>query len=965
MTFAKLTELIIIWYIYCPQLSENDGGIGMKVVIVGAGMAGSAIMDELLKIDNSLELHLFGEEKSLPYNRIYLTDVLSGKKLPSQLILKSHQRFEEEGVRLHIGERVERIFPESKKLITSQGKMRPYDKLILATGSVPSAPPIKGIYKNGVFSFRNMEDIYNILEKARISKKAVVVGGGLLGIECAKALKDIGLEVYLVHIFNTLMEQWLDKAASDMLKEKLKNFGINVVLEKQTQEILGDKKANCVRFADGETIDCDFVVIATGVKPNIKLASDSGIKVNRGILVSDFLETSANDVYAVGECIEHKDKTYGLFNPIIEQVKVCAKNVIYGNIERYKEPITYSILKVAGVRLMSAGFVKEREGAEIFLYKDKENYRKAILENESLKGFILYGNLAGSEKLIELLKTGIKIEEDTILIKDLIVEEKKELKEKDIVCNCNAVSYGEILKAIKTGARSLEDIQKLTKASTSCGSCAPLIETILREHVKEKLPKINKVEEYKKEKHPFERDLIKNLEKYKDWQEIPEEDRDMGLKWYGIFYRKATPGYFMVRIRITHGKLSSEQAKVIAHLSKKFGRNEIDLTSREQIQLRWIETKHLPEILGAIEKIGLTTLQTGMDNIRNITGDPLSGLTKDSIIDTIPIAKRIADMFVGKKQYADFPRKFNLAILGSKVDYINCKYNDLCFCLAKKENILGFNIYVGGKIGSGGPSQAFDLNVFVKAYETIDIAKAIFEIYADMGNRENRNKNRLYFLVKELGIEGFREELERRVFRNLWSKGDELVENTCEHLGVIKQKNGLYAVSLMVPAGIFTGDDLERVASLSKKYGSGEIRLSVYQNLYIVNVPEEHLSELLSDEIFQKYSISNSPYFQGLMACQGSKTCAFGVIENKPDAIKLANYLSQKLPIEEAVRMHWSGCAKGCGQHGAGDIGFVGTKVKIDGKIKLAVDVFLKDEKVDTVPLDTLHLYMERFLSIK
>jgi len=418
----------------------------------------------------------------------------------------------------------------------------------------------------------------------------------------------------------------------------------------------------------------------------------------------------------------------------------------------------------------------------------------------------------------------------------------------------------------------------------------------------------------------------------------------------------------MVRIRITHGRLTSEQAKIIAHLSKKFGKNDVDLTSRQQVQLRWIELKNLPEVLMALQTVGLTTLQTGMDNIRNITGDPLSGLVEESVIDTIPVAKNIERLFLGKKQYADLPRKFNLAILGSKVDAINCKYNDLCFYLAQKDGLIGFNVYAGGKIGSGGPVAGFDLDIFVRPHEVLDIAKGIFELHSDMGNREDRNKNRLYFLIKELGVEGFRKELEQRLMRNLWRGGEELVQKVGERCGIIKQKNGLYAVSLVVPAGIFTGTDFERVAELAKRYGSGEVRLSTYQNLYIVNVPEENLNGLLDDELFERYRISNSPYFEGLMACQGSRTCAFGVIENKPDAIKLANYLSERLPRDEPIRMHWSGCAKGCGQHGAGDIGFVGTKVKINGEVKLAVEVFLGGEKVGTVPLDELHVYVERLL---
>jgi nitrite reductase (NADH) large subunit len=938
------------------------GGESMKVVIIGAGMAGSALVDELLSLEPSLEIHLFGEERTPPYNRIYLTDLLAGAKLPNQLLLKSLQKFEEEGIKLHLGERVDKIFPESKKFITSRGKTYSYDRLVIATGSLPNVPRISGYEKKGVFLFRTLEDVFGILEVARVSKRAVVIGGGLLGLECAKALRDIGLEVYVVHILNILMEQWLDATASEMLQKKLESFGIKVLLNKKTEEILGEKWVKGVRFADGEVLETDLVVIATGIKPNTGLAQRSGLKVRRGILVNDFLETSVNYIYAVGECIEHRGKTYGTLYPIMEQVKVCAKNLVYGNVERYEGSLDYSVLKVAGVRLMSAGRVHEGKDDQVFLYKDEENYRKAVIKDGKLEGFILYGNLKGSERFMELLRTKGTIDDPFFLIRDLLIEERKEWKPSDIICNCNVVSYGEILKAIQKGAKALEDIQKATKASTSCGSCAVVVEEILRKHVKLKPARINKVEEYKKQKHPFERELLKKLEEWKDWQEIPEDDRDIGLKWYGIFYRKATPGYFMVRIRITHGRLTSEQAKVIAHLSKKFGKNDVDLTSRQQVQLRWIELKNLPEVLMALQTVGLTTLQTGMDNVRNITGDPLSGLVEESVIDTIPIAKNIERLFLGKKQYADLPRKFNLAILGSKVDAINCKYNDLCFYLAQKDGLIGFNVYAGGKIGSGGPVAGFDLDIFVRPHEILDIAKGIFELYSDMGNREDRNKNRLYFLIKELGVNGFRKELEQRLMKNLWRRGEELVQKVGERCGIIRQKNGLYAVSLVVPTGIFTGTDLERVAELAKRYGSGEIRLSTYQNLYIVNVPEENLNGLLNDELFERYRISNSPYFEGLMACQGSRTCAFGVIENKPDAIKLAKYLSERLPREEPIRMHWSGCAKGCGQHGAGDIGFVGTKVKVNGEVKLAVDVFLGGEKVGTVPLDELHVYVERLL---
>ncbi|RME10675.1 MAG: NAD(P)/FAD-dependent oxidoreductase, partial [Aquificota bacterium] len=267
----------------------------MKVFVVGAGMAGHALVEELLKAGQAVEIHLFGEERSLPYNRIFLSDIIAGRKLPSQLILKSYQRYEEEGVKLHLGERMERIFPDTKKIITSRGSVYSYDRLVLALGSVPSMPPVKGVEKKGVFTFRNMGDVYGILEMARVSKRAVVIGGGLLGVELSSALREAGLDVSLVHILDRLMEQWLDETASRMLSRKLEGMGIRVLLGSRTVEVMGERKAEGIRLSNGEVLEGDFVVFATGVRPNTSLAVASGLKVNRGILVNDFLETSAQD----------------------------------------------------------------------------------------------------------------------------------------------------------------------------------------------------------------------------------------------------------------------------------------------------------------------------------------------------------------------------------------------------------------------------------------------------------------------------------------------------------------------------------------------------------------------------------------------------------------------------------------------------------------------------------------------
>jgi nitrite reductase (NADH) large subunit len=949
----------------------------MKVCIIGSGIASNATVDELAKHGNNIEIFVFTSERFLPYNKIYILDVLSGKKTFSQIALKNWQWYEENGVKILLDTKIGKIYTKNKTFISNRGELFSYDKLVLATGSSPRIPSIDGIFnkdgvfKKNIFVIRNIDDIYKILDYARLSKKAIVIGGGFIGIEGAMALKDIGLQVTLVHALDTLMESWLDKEASDMLIRDLNKSGISVLLSRNTIRLHGDKNVYKVEFANGDELETDFVVLATGIMPNVELAKNSGLRINKGIIVNEYLETSEIDVYAVGECIEFQGKIFGLVSPIMEQAKVCAVNVVNGNTKKYSlQYPEYTILKLSNISVVSIGNINDKSSEEI-VYKNslKNVYKKVLIRDGLITGAVLYNTLNFSD-IIKLVQSRVNILDKSpdFLIEDLIEKPaKREFEPSELVCKCNSVSYQDILKAIENGAKTIEDIQKLTKASTSCGGCMVDVEMILSSKAKEQPPKkLNKVEDYKLKTHPLDWNLYEKLEYWINnggVEAISEEDKDIGLKWHGIFYRKATPGYFMVRIRIPHGKLSSEQAKIIAILSERFGRGEIDLTSREQIQLRWLTLEHLIEVIQALNTVGLSTLQTGMDNIRNVTGDPLSGLAEDSLIDTIPIAKNITQVFLGNKKYANFPRKLNFAILGSRHDSINCKYNDICFYLARKNKHYGFNLYLGGKIGSGGPEEALDINTFVMPHEVVDVSKALFDIYIEYGNRENRSKNRLYFLLKNFGINAFKLEIEKRILRNLDSRGEDIVDKDGERDILVRQKNGLYSVLLVPPVGMFDAGDLYKLAILSRKYGSGELRLTVYQNIYIINVPQEHLSELLADELFVKYQQYANDVFKNTIACQGSRTCSFGVIENKSDAINVAHKILDDIKRPKDVRMHWSGCAKGCGQHGAGDIGFAGTKVKVNNEVKLGVDIYIKNKKVNTTPLENVYFTVKSILS--
>ncbi len=500
-----------------------------------------------------------------------------------------------------------------------------------------------------------------------------------------------------------------------------------------------------------------------------------------------------------------------------------------------------------------------------------------------------------------------------------------------------------------------------------------------------------------------------------DYTKIPPDDLER-LKWYGIFYRKTTPGTFMLRIRVPGGVLSSRQAKRVAELARHYGRGLVEITSRQQFQIRYVKLSDIKKVLEGLEAVGLTTLQTGLDNVRNIVQDPLAGLAEDSVIDTTPFVRAMNDAILGKKEYADLPRKLNPAILGSRRDPINALYNDFALYLAERDGVLGFNLYLGGKVGSGGPVKGFDMNLFIPAEvdRVVKLFLSVVEIFSEKGYRTNRNKNRLYFLVRDLGVESFRRLIEEKFGEKLLPKGWQLVEEGGERGSPVAQRPGevrgfskllkrlgferdFYSVLRPVPAGKLSADGLEELAFLADRYGSGEIRLTVYQNLYIVNVPQERLPKLLEEREFRRFAAAHNLYFSNTIACAGSDTCQFGVIKNKEDAVRVSRYLAERFipevmvgayirrkglepgyhelerlrrrfTLEKPLRIHWSACNKGCGAHGSADIGLVGTKLRLGGKVVEAVEVFLggnhhtEGKSVGKIPLAELEHRLEQLL---
>lgn len=383
-----------------------------RLVIIGNGMAGQAAVEEILQIQNDgYEIVVFGAEPSHSYNRIMLSDVLSGKRGFSQLNTKNRAWYETNRIKLFTGSPVTRIDPERKMVFTENGYFSHYDKLLLATGSVPFIPPIKGVDKKGVYVYRTIEDVWSMSEISRYRKKAVVIGGGLLGLEAAKALKDNGMDVTVIHLTEHLMEQQLDYDSGVILQMLLEKTGLKFRMNAVTREILGEGSVTGVKLQSGEVIEADMLLICTGIRPNTELATKAGIMVRRGVVVNDFLETSHEDIYAVGECVEHRGMVYGLFEPLAEQARVVADSLVGSGLRTFQESPLSAVLKIADINLVSVGNYAGGEDCEDLIYSDPAVgiYKKIVLKENRIEGAIFLGDTTQYRDIYDMLRSNAVI----------------------------------------------------------------------------------------------------------------------------------------------------------------------------------------------------------------------------------------------------------------------------------------------------------------------------------------------------------------------------------------------------------------------------------------------------------------------------------------------------------------------------------------------------------------------------
>ena len=402
----------------------------------------------------------------------------------------------------------------------------------------------------------------------------------------------------------------------------------------------------------------------------------------------------------------------------------------------------------------------------------------------------------------------------------------------------------------------------------------------------------------------------------------------------------------MMRLRFANGFMSAAQLRAIGEISRDFGKGFADITTRQQMQLREFRINDVPEIWRRLRAVDLISLQTGMDNIRGVIGCPVAGLTPNELFDASPVARQFTQMFIGNKAFTNLPRKFNVTITACKEACTHAEAQDLALTPALKEIdgtlVAGFNVAVGGKLGSGGLRMASPLDLFVTPEEAASVCSHVVMIFRDHGARELRTKARLAFLIEAWGVEKFRKELARRVDRPLASAGkDQRTPKHTDHVGVFRQQQaGLNYVGLAVPVGRMTAEQMIEVAAAAENYGSGELRLTVGQNLIIPNVPDRRIGELTEAPVLRALRYDPSEVMRGLVSCTGMDYCHFALIDTKGWALKTARALEAKLGKTQPLRMHWSGCPASCGNHTLADIGMLGKNIKRDGEVVEAVDVF-------------------------
>lgn len=709
-----------------------------QLVLIGNGMAGVRTLEELLKLaPEHYQITVFGEEPYGNYNRIMLSPVLASEKTIEQIMLNDDDWYEANRITLHKGKRVEQINRARREVIATDGTIAHYDRLIIATGSNPFILPIPGANKQGVLGFRDIHDVHQMLAASSQYKKALVIGGGLLGLEAANGLLKQGMDVSVVHINDTLMERQLDKPAAKLLQQSLEARGMKFLLEANTAEILGDERVTGVRFKDGVEVAADLVVMAVGIKPNIALAKATGLHCERGIVVSDTMQTITDPkIYAIGECVQHRGIAYGLVAPLFEQAKVAANHLAHFGIARYQGTVTSTKLKVTGIELFSAGDFIGNDKTEEIVFKDAGAgiYKKIVLQDNQIKGAVLYGDTVDGSWYFQLMKDGTDISafRDTLLFGQAHLGDSGHNPETRVatladnaeICGCNGVCKGDIVRAItEKKLFTLDEVRAHTKASASCGSCTGLVESLLAHTVggdysatpKTKplckctdfthdeirqgivhyaLKTMPAVRYHFEWKTPDGCASCRNALNYyllcafpNDYQDDPQS-RFINERAHGNIQKD---GSYSVVPRMFGGLCTSQQLRDIANIADKYQVPEIKVTGGQRIDLFGIKKEELPAIWKDLSDAGFVSGHAYGKALRTVKTCVGSQWCRFGTQDSTGLGVQLEKLTWGSWM----PHKFKIAVSGCPRNCAEATIKDFGVVCVDS----GYELHVGGNGG--------------------------------------------------------------------------------------------------------------------------------------------------------------------------------------------------------------------------------------------------------------------------
>ncbi len=744
-----------------------------KLVVIGSGMASGRALEHLLDADpDGWDVTLFNAEPRGNYNRIMLSPVLSGEKSYAEIVTHDDDWYAARGVTCRFGEKVVSIDRQARTVTGENGTVD-YDKLMFATGSSPFIIPCPGHDLPGVIAYRDLDDTNAMIEaSATPGARAVVIGGGLLGLEAAAGLRLRGMEVTVLHLAGHLMERQLDPAAGYLLQKDLESRGITVLTQASTKEITGTDHAEMVRLQDGTELPTDLVVMAVGIRPQVQLAKDAGLAVGKGIHVDDQMITSDEDILAVGECIEHQGAIFGLVAPLYDQAKVAAATLLDEE-AAFKQRQLSTKLKVTGVDLFSAGDFAEGEGREDIVYRDPGRgiYKRLVIEDQRLIGAVMYGDTADGNWFFGLIKDGTDISEmrETLIFGPAYqgggaqadpLAAVAALPDDAEICGCNGVCKGQIVKAIEGGATSLGDVKAQTKASASCGTCTGLVEQVLAATLGDdfKMPEAQPICGCTDLSHEDVRRLIKARELKSQpavWQELgwttpngchtcrpavnfylladwPLEYRDDPQSRFVNERKHANiqkDGTFSVVPRMWGGITTPQELRAIADAAEKYDVPTVKVTGGQRIDLLGVKGEDLPAIWGDLNAAGLVSghaYSKGLRTVKTCVGtDHCRFGTQDSTGLGIKLEKRLWGSWT--------PHKVKLAVSGCPRNCAEATCKDVGIVCVDS----GFEIGVGGAAGMDVKEVEPLVKVATEA-EAIEWTVAFVQLYREHGKYLDR-----------------------------------------------------------------------------------------------------------------------------------------------------------------------------------------------------------------------------------